>query len=45
MELVEGDAIVMGSDGLFDNVYDHEIVSTIAAHSDVSGAGKSFSKY
>ncbi|XP_038705622.1 probable protein phosphatase 2C 26 isoform X4 [Tripterygium wilfordii] len=40
MELMEGDIIVMGSDGLFDNVFDHEIVSTIATHSDVSVGAK-----
>lgn len=42
MELVEGDTIIMGSDGLFDNVFDHEIVSTMASHTDVAGAGKAF---
>lgn len=26
---MEGDTIVMGSDGLFDNIFDHEIISTI----------------
>lgn len=36
---MEGDTIVMGSDGLFDNVFDHEIVSTVAGHSDVAAAG------
>nr|DAD28118.1 TPA_asm: hypothetical protein HUJ06_029586 [Nelumbo nucifera] len=30
----------MGSDGLFDNVYDHEIVSTISKFSNVSEAGR-----
>lgn len=39
MELVEGDTIVMGSDGLFDNVFDHEIVSITATYRDVSEAG------
>lgn len=39
MELMEGDTIVMGSDGLFDNVFDHEIVSTIAKYRDVAEAG------
>ncbi|GMH07438.1 hypothetical protein Nepgr_009278 [Nepenthes gracilis] len=34
VELIEGDTIVMGSDGLFDNVFDHEIVSTMNSHSD-----------
>ncbi|KAL1168962.1 hypothetical protein V6Z11_A05G115800 [Gossypium hirsutum] len=40
VELVEGDTIVMGSDGLFDNVFDGEIVSTLAAYSDVVEAAK-----
>lgn len=40
VELVKGDVIVMGSDGLFDNVFDSEIVSTVAANSDVTDAGK-----
>ncbi|XP_059626425.1 probable protein phosphatase 2C 26 isoform X2 [Cornus florida] len=35
VELMEGDSVVMGSDGLFDNVFDHEIVSTLARYSDV----------
>lgn len=39
MELMEGDTIVMGTDGLFDNVFDHEIVSTTARFSDVAEAG------
>lgn len=29
-ELKEGDAIVMGSDGLFDNVFDRDIESTLS---------------
>lgn len=40
VELVKGDVIVMGSDGLFDNVFDSEIVSTIAANSDATDTGK-----
>ncbi|KAK1286108.1 putative protein phosphatase 2C 26 [Acorus calamus] len=40
LELLEGDTIVMGSDGLFDNVYDHEIVSTISRYKDVAEAAK-----
>ncbi|PPD67986.1 hypothetical protein GOBAR_DD35145 [Gossypium barbadense] len=44
VELVEGDTIVMGSDGLFDNVFDGEIVSTLAAHSDVVEAAKALAK-
>lgn len=39
VKLLEGDTMVMGSDGLFDNVFDHEIVSTITQHSDVVEAG------
>lgn len=42
MELMEGDTIVMGSDGLFDNIFDSEIVATIARHDCVTGAGKCF---
>ena len=38
---MEGDTIVMGSDGLFDNVFDHEIVLTVVGHSDVAEAGMS----
>ncbi|KAF3947795.1 hypothetical protein CMV_026125 [Castanea mollissima] len=40
VELTEGDTTVMGSDGLFDNVFDHEIVSTIARCRDVVEAAK-----
>lgn len=43
MELVEGDTIIMGSDGLFDNLFDREIVSTLSIHSDVVNAGMCFS--
>lgn len=39
MELIQGDTIVMGSDGLFDNVFDHEIVPTIVRYKDVAEAG------
>ncbi|KAK6234561.1 hypothetical protein SCA6_009898 [Theobroma cacao] len=39
VELVEGDTIIMGSDGLFDNLFDREIVSTLSIHSDVVNAG------
>ena len=39
MDSVKGDIIVMGSDGLFDNVFDHEILTTIANHQDVVEAG------
>ncbi|KAF8397205.1 hypothetical protein HHK36_016113 [Tetracentron sinense] len=40
VELIGGDMIVMGSDGLFDNVFDHEIVSTISRFNDVIEAAK-----
>ncbi|KAM5583088.1 putative protein phosphatase 2C 26 [Rosa sericea] len=40
VELIEGDTIVMGSDGLFDNVFDHEIVSTLTGYRDVAEAAK-----
>ncbi|GAB2274276.1 hypothetical protein Dimus_009042 [Dionaea muscipula] len=40
IELMEGDMIVMGSDGLYDNVFDQEIISTVAEHSDVAEAAK-----
>ncbi|XP_077233066.1 protein phosphatase 2C family protein [Tasmannia lanceolata] len=40
IELKEGDTIVMGSDGLFDNVFDREIVSTITTYKDVTEAAK-----
>ncbi|XP_020273990.1 probable protein phosphatase 2C 1 isoform X4 [Asparagus officinalis] len=40
LELIEGDTIVMGSDGLFDNVFDQEIVSIIYRIDDVTPAAK-----
>ncbi|CAK9164154.1 unnamed protein product [Ilex paraguariensis] len=40
VELMEGDTIIMGSDGLFDNVFDHEVVSTVARYNNVSNAAK-----
>ncbi|XP_062086664.1 probable protein phosphatase 2C 26 isoform X2 [Humulus lupulus] len=40
MELIEGDTIIMGSDGLFDNVFDHELISTLARCKDVVEAAK-----
>ncbi|KAI3676384.1 hypothetical protein L1987_85990 [Smallanthus sonchifolius] len=40
IDSMKGDIIVMGSDGLFDNVFDHEIVSTIAEHKDVVQTAK-----
>ena len=39
MQLMGGDTIVMGSDGLFDNVFNQEIISTVAGCSDVAEAG------
>ncbi|XP_072981042.1 probable protein phosphatase 2C 26 isoform X1 [Typha angustifolia] len=40
IELAEGDTIVMGSDGLFDNLFDHEIASVISRFQDVVEAAK-----
>ncbi|KAM7259468.1 hypothetical protein ACFE04_015209 [Oxalis oulophora] len=40
VKLVEGDLLVMGSDGLFDNTFDDEIVATVANISDVTTAAK-----
>ncbi|KAK9069088.1 hypothetical protein SSX86_013204 [Deinandra increscens subsp. villosa] len=40
IDSMKGDIIVMGSDGLFDNVFDHEIVTTIAEHKDVVETAK-----
>lgn len=37
---MEGDAIILGSDGLFDNAFDREIVSTISDIKDAAEAGK-----
>ncbi|CAN8247469.1 unnamed protein product [Cochlearia groenlandica] len=34
-EVKKGDVIVMGSDGLFDNMFDHEIISIVTKHTDV----------
>ncbi|KAG6498018.1 hypothetical protein ZIOFF_045924 [Zingiber officinale] len=39
LELIEGDTVVMGSDGLFDNIFDHEIISALSGSQDVSEAG------
>ncbi|XP_042399417.1 probable protein phosphatase 2C 1 isoform X1 [Zingiber officinale] len=38
LELIEGDTVVMGSDGLFDNIFDHEIISALSGSQDVSEA-------
>ncbi|CAL9196288.1 probable protein phosphatase 2C 26 isoform X1 [Musa acuminata AAA Group] len=40
VELMEGDIVVMGSDGLFDNVFDHEIISTVSGSPEVAEAAK-----
>ncbi|KAK3009234.1 hypothetical protein RJ639_015106 [Escallonia herrerae] len=40
VELTEGDTIVMGSDELLDNVFDHIIDSTMATSGDVADAAK-----
>ncbi|KAL8548958.1 hypothetical protein ACS0TY_008011 [Phlomoides rotata] len=40
VELMEEDNIVMGSDGLFDNIFDREIVSVISSCDNVSDAAK-----
>ncbi|RXI04107.1 hypothetical protein DVH24_038381 [Malus domestica] len=40
VELMEGDTVVMGSDGFFDNILHHEIVSIVAGYRDVAEAVK-----
>ncbi|PON85856.1 PPM-type phosphatase domain containing protein [Trema orientale] len=40
LELIGGDTIIMGSDGLFDNVFDDEMISTLARYKDVVEAAK-----
>lgn len=40
VDLQVGDTIIMGSDGLFDNIFDQEIVSVVTTHDDVSNAAK-----
>lgn len=37
---MEGDMIVSGSDGLFDNIFDQEIISIISESPGVDEAGK-----
>ncbi|KNA13092.1 hypothetical protein SOVF_119950 [Spinacia oleracea] len=44
VKLEEGDIVVMGSDGLFDNVFDREIVSTIGSNRDVTEAAKALAR-
>ncbi|KAK6163196.1 hypothetical protein DH2020_000060 [Rehmannia glutinosa] len=38
VELMEEDTVVMGSDGLFDNVFDREIISIVSSCDNVSNA-------
>nr|XP_010321769.1 probable protein phosphatase 2C 1 isoform X2 [Solanum lycopersicum] len=38
VNLQVGDTIIMGSDGLFDNIFDQEIVSVVTTNDDVSNA-------
>ncbi|KAJ3693809.1 hypothetical protein LUZ60_009289 [Juncus effusus] len=40
IKLKEGDIIVMGSDGLFDNIFDDEILSEISKFQDMKDAAK-----
>ncbi|XP_058198779.1 probable protein phosphatase 2C 1 isoform X2 [Rhododendron vialii] len=40
VQLTEGDIIVMGSDGLFDNIFNSEIISTVSKYSEVAEAAK-----
>ncbi|KAK6142177.1 hypothetical protein DH2020_005232 [Rehmannia glutinosa] len=40
VELMEEDTVVMGSDGLFDNVFDREIISIVSSCDKVSDAAK-----
>ncbi|KAK6142142.1 hypothetical protein DH2020_006953 [Rehmannia glutinosa] len=40
VELMEEDTVVMGSDGLFDNVFDREIISIVSSCDNVSDAAK-----
>ncbi|XP_073144121.1 probable protein phosphatase 2C 26 isoform X1 [Henckelia pumila] len=40
IELMEEDMVVMGSDGLFDNLFDQEIISIVGSCDDVSDAAK-----
>lgn len=39
---MEEDTVVMGSDGLFDNVFDREIVSVVSSCDNVFDAGMLF---
>lgn len=40
IELMEEDTVVMGSDGLFDNLFDQEIISVVGSCDDASDAAK-----
>ncbi|XP_076886484.1 putative protein phosphatase 2C 26 [Bidens hawaiensis] len=40
IDSMKGDIIVMGSDGLFDNVFDHEIVTMVKEHKDAVTTAK-----
>ncbi|KAL2470964.1 putative protein phosphatase 2C 26 [Abeliophyllum distichum] len=40
VELLEGDTVVMGSDGLFDNVFDSEIISIVGSYNNIADAAK-----
>ncbi|KAL4189596.1 hypothetical protein AMTRI_Chr08g207950 [Amborella trichopoda] len=40
LEVMEGDTIIMGSDGLFDNVFDQEIISTVSEFDGASEIAK-----
>ncbi|XP_018628418.1 probable protein phosphatase 2C 1 isoform X2 [Nicotiana tomentosiformis] len=44
VDMKEGDTIIMGSDGLFDNVFDQEIVSVMTTHDNVSNAAKALAE-
>ncbi|KMT05380.1 hypothetical protein BVRB_7g175120 [Beta vulgaris subsp. vulgaris] len=44
VKLKEGDIVVMGSDGLFDNIFDREIVSTVASSNDVTETAKALAR-
>lgn len=44
VELMEQDTIIMGSDGLFDNVFDHEIISTVCRCENAAEAAKALAE-
>ncbi|KAG8387779.1 hypothetical protein BUALT_Bualt02G0056700 [Buddleja alternifolia] len=44
VELMEEDTVVMGTDGLFDNVFDREIISVVGSCDNVSDAAKALAK-